>query len=176
MKDEERKLINDFILDRITENEFKDKFSVDIEEKPDYIKELLISAYNEKNSDDIYFIINLVSYFKLINETYIEIFCKLLNSHSHYMHEDIARQLQLLKAEKAIEVLYQTALTKFEYLEYDNSYVLARKCMWALGDIGTDKAIEKLRFLANVDDEELREYAMEQFNRECLSKYILRKD
>ena len=83
----------------------------------------------------------------------------------HYKHEDIAQRLQHLKSPDAIECLYRTALTKFDYLDWDNSYSLARKCMWALGDINTDESKKKIELLAESEDEEIRAYAFEQLNR-----------
>ncbi|MGL5152765.1 MAG: HEAT repeat domain-containing protein [Clostridium sp.] len=170
MNNVERKLITELNFNKITQNEFIKKFPVDIKNNPMYIKELLFTAYDEKNADDVFFLLELAYEFDLIKENYVDILCELLDSKWNYSHEDIARRLQELKSEKAIEVLYKTALTKFEYLKHDNSYSLARKCMWALGDIGTDKAIEKLKLLANSEDEELREYAIEQFNRDKIKK------
>lgn len=170
MNDNERKLILELGLDKITEDEFTEKFSVDIRSNPDYVEKLLICAYNEKNADDVEYSLTVAYKFNLITERYVDILCKLLESSWHYRHEDIAKILQSMKSPSSIEYLYRTALTKFEYLEYDNSYALARKCMWALGDIGTDKAIERLKLLANSEDEELRGYAIEQFNREKIKE------
>lgn len=166
MNDNERKLILELGIERITEQEFLEKFTVNIKSNSDYVEELLNCAYNEKSSDDVDYALTVAYKFNLITEKYVDILCKLLESDWHYKHEDIARSLQKLKSEKAVDVLYKTALTKFEYLEYDNSYSLARKCMWALGDINTDKSIAKLKLLSESEDEEIKEYAVEQFNRE----------
>jgi hypothetical protein len=173
MKENERRLILELGINKISEQEFIERFPVNIKGNSDYVEELLNNAHDDKNSDDVDYALMIAYKFNLITEKYIDVLCKLLGSDWHYKHEDIARGLQKLRSEKAVEVLYKTALTKFEYLDYDNSYSLARKCMWALGDIHTDKAIEKLKLLAESEDKEIKEYAIEQFNREKIKeKYV----
>ncbi|MFO0828315.1 MAG: SseB family protein [Phycisphaerales bacterium] len=83
----------------------------------------------------------------------------------HHLHEDIVRSLQLLKHAPAVDVLAAAALTKHEYLAYDNSYALARKCTWALADIGTDAAREKLAALSRCTDATIAGYAQKRLDR-----------
>jgi ubiquinone biosynthesis protein UbiJ len=89
----------------------------------------------------------------------------LLRSTAHTRHEDLARWLQDLRDPRAVEALYAVALTKHEYLAYNNSYALARKCTWALADIGTESANEKLCLLAGCDDVEIAGYAQTRLAR-----------
>jgi hypothetical protein len=89
----------------------------------------------------------------------------LLRSTRHKRHEDVARWLQELRDPRAIEALYATALSKHEYLEYDDSHALARKCTWALADIGTVEAQERLRVLARSEDPEIAGYAQRRLDR-----------
>jgi hypothetical protein len=56
----------------------------------------------------------------------------------------------------------QRALTKHEYLAYDDSTALAVKCIWALHDIGTADAIEKLKLLADSAAGAIRQNACER--------------
>lgn len=165
MNDNDRKLILDLVLDNISTQKFLEKFPENIMSDPNCMEKLLASAYNEKNPDDVEYALMIAYKFNLITERYVDILCNLLESDWHYKHEDIARTLQELKSPKSIESLYRTALTKFDYLEYDNSYALARKCTWALGDINTNEAKKKLELLAESDDEEISNYAIKQLNR-----------
>jgi HEAT repeat protein len=48
---------------------------------------------------------------------------------------------------------------KLEYLQYDENFALARKCTWALTDIGTDAAMAKLQELAGSSNPKIRSYA-----------------
>jgi hypothetical protein len=88
----------------------------------------------------------------------------LLRAGGHYQHEDLARWLQDLRDPRAVDALYEVALTKHEYLAFNNSYALARKCTWALADIGTREAREKLRLLAGGDDPEIAGYAQKRLD------------
>ncbi|HTL33076.1 MAG TPA: hypothetical protein VL326_08120 [Kofleriaceae bacterium] len=80
-------------------------------------------------------------------------------------HEDVALVLQWRRDARAIDALFETALTKFPYLDHDNSYPLARKCTWALADIGTPEARAKLGILAATDDPEIAGYAQRRLDR-----------
>ncbi|MEZ6038528.1 MAG: hypothetical protein R3F29_13690 [Planctomycetota bacterium] len=82
----------------------------------------------------------------------------------HYRHEDLAHSLQQLKYVPAIDALAEAALTKHEYLDYDNSYALARKCTWALADIGTDAAKGKLEALSRCGDPTIEGYAQKRLD------------
>lgn len=85
--------------------------------------------------------------------------CQLLESHWHFNHESIAILLQQIADPTTINTLFQTATKKFDYLDYDNSYPLSRKCTWALADIGTVEAKEALNKLAANSDQKIAGYA-----------------
>lgn len=89
----------------------------------------------------------------------------LLRSDAHGRHEDVARWLQELRDPRAVDALYAAALTEHVYLAHDGGHALARKCTWALADIGTAEAREKLRLLADSDDPETAGYARERLDR-----------
>ena len=89
----------------------------------------------------------------------------LIESDWHYRHEDIARLLQDAKDNRATSALHRIASRKFEYLNYDNSYALARKCTWALADIGTLESKNALVDLANSNDETIAGYAQRRIDK-----------
>lgn len=74
--------------------------------------------------------------------------CEALLADWHQSHEDVARTLQRLRDPLSVEALYTAALSRHDYLAYDDSAALARKCTWALADIGTPAARERLELLA----------------------------
>lgn len=84
---------------------------------------------------------------------------ELLRAPWHTRHEDTARWLQQLRDPRAVDALFDIATTKFPHFEHDNSYALARKCTWALADIGTPEARTKLEALAGISDPEIAGYA-----------------
>lgn len=90
---------------------------------------------------------------------------ELLGSEAHVRHEDVARWLQQLRDPRAVEALHAAALTEHGHLGHDGGHALARKCTWALADIGTPEAREKLRLLAEGDDAEIAGDALRRLER-----------
>jgi hypothetical protein len=82
----------------------------------------------------------------------------------HTSHEDIASALQDIRDPSTVGALFEAALTRHQYLAFDDNYGLARKCIWALHDIGTDEARNKLQILSDSDIEPIRRYALKRLN------------
>jgi hypothetical protein len=82
----------------------------------------------------------------------------------HFKHEDIASILQDLRSPTSVDALYKAALSQLKYLDYDDSYALARKCIHALGDIDTAYSKEKLRLLATSKIPIVKEKAEKQLH------------
>jgi hypothetical protein len=82
----------------------------------------------------------------------------------HFKHEDIALALQRLRVPATADALAQAALMKHDYLAYNGSHAFARKCTWALADIGTPEARAHLESLSRVDDVELAAYAKKRLD------------
>ncbi len=95
----------------------------------------------------------------LANQEYIDCLNIILTQSWHYSHETIAGYLQLMKSPTSVDALLKTAQMKFEYLEYDNSEALARKCTWALADIGTDLSKSALKKLSDFKEPQIASYA-----------------
>lgn len=89
---------------------------------------------------------------------------ELLLARWHTRHEDTALWLQQLRDPRAVDALFETAFSKFPHFEHDNSYALARKCTWALADIGTPEARAKLEEIARRADEEIAGYAQRRLD------------
>lgn len=162
MNIKEKDLIIDFALKKITKEDFLSTYSVNPAIEKQHVLQLLEKAYQEKNADDVDILLVLGFLFDVFSKDYIDILCKLIVEDWHYKHEDIALVLQKLKSPESIDALYKTALAKFEYLDYDDSYALARKCIHALGDMNTDYAKEKLKLLAASDIDIIKEKAEKQ--------------
>ena len=82
----------------------------------------------------------------------------------HKRHEDIALTLQHLRVPSTVDVLAKAALVKYDHLAYDDSHAFARKCTWALADIGTLEARAHLERLARADDTEIAAYAQKRLD------------
>ncbi len=127
------------------------------------INEKLKDAAKSNNPDEVEKAV-VVAFEAGLTKDLTESLIRLMGLEWHRRHEDIARALQELKDPSAIDVLYNTALKEFEYLDYDEFYGLARKCTWALADIGTDAAKGKLYELAKCNNPKIQEYAQKRLD------------
>ena len=152
---------------RKIKRKFLKDFTVDVTKNPQYALQLLETAYNEKNADDVELSMDIIGMFDLFSKEYpkeyICLLLKLLEADWHHEHENIVWIFQQeLKISEAVNPLYETALKQFEYLEYDEFFALAVKCIWALGAIKTKEAIEKLELLARSDNKIIKKNALNQ--------------
>lgn len=88
----------------------------------------------------------------------------LLKMDGHYNHEGIIGILQRIKDARAVEGIYNASLLYHSYLAYDDTSGLARKCTWALADIGNEEAYEKLRLLAANPNVHVAGYAQKRLD------------
>ncbi len=88
-----------------------------------------------------------------------EVLCELILQDWHMQHENIAMVLQNLRLPGTVDCLYRAALVEFPYLDYDESYALGVKCLYALQAIGSDDAKAKLGLIAGGDNPVLAENA-----------------
>ncbi|MBK7398395.1 MAG: hypothetical protein IPJ34_19405 [Myxococcales bacterium] len=82
----------------------------------------------------------------------------------HTVHEDVARALQTLQHPSSVESLFAAAHAQQPYLEYDECFGLARRCTWALADIGTPEARQRLIDLAAGDNAIIAGYAQKRLD------------
>lgn len=88
----------------------------------------------------------------------------LLEAPWHFKHEDIVSLLQKLRPPEAVAALERAALIRHTYLDYDVRFALARKCTWALADIGTDEAKAALRRLTQSKNRYVLLYALRRLH------------
>jgi hypothetical protein len=164
MTNEEKQLLNKFYLRQISEGDFLERYPVDLKKNEKHIYLSIKEAYDTQNGDDLGLALTLAVFATPIcyTDEFVELLCLLLKAKWHYQHENIATMLQSIKSPKSIDTLYDTVLTKFDYLDYDDSIPLAVKCIHALGEINTEYAKEKLRFLAGSDLAIIKEKAKKQ--------------
>lgn len=93
---------------------------------------------------------------------YGPILASLLLCTNHQRNEDIAQTLQWEKDPRTVEALYQAAATIHDHLHYDEFFNVARKCTWALADIGTPEARAKLQLLAKSENLTIAGYAQKR--------------
>ena len=149
----------------ISFQQLQKEFLKNDDERIEYIKTELEKAYNEKNGDSVDILISAIYMFELYSEKFVDILCKLTKEEWHGKHEDIVFYLQKMELPSTIDCIYNLAISNFEKYRWDDNFALVRKCCFALGDINTPKAKEKLELLLQSEEETIREHAMEQLNR-----------
>lgn len=82
----------------------------------------------------------------------------------HFRHEDVAHAIQWLRCRDAVFVLEQRATNSPQYLAWDENHALARKCTWALADIGTDEAKQALMRLSKSDVVAIQGFAQKRLD------------
>jgi hypothetical protein len=165
MTELEKQLAVDLATHTITKEEFLQRFPASLTDNT-YLMEGLKSSRVERNADDVECLMLL--FFCLgfdKDKTFVPVLCDLLAEDWHRNHEDIAMVMQSLRASESVEVLYHAATRDLAYLDFDEAFALAVKCCWALGDIGTPEAIEKLKLIAQSPNKVKREAALYQLDR-----------
>jgi hypothetical protein len=156
--------IVDFVLGRIPYADLIRKIGGDPLEQPDFILTTLNEARLTMNADDVDCTLVLAARLELLTANLAPVLAELLLQPWHHKHEDIARTLQNLCVPETADALASAALIKHEYLEYNDSQAFARKCVWALADIGTPQARAHLENLARGPHLEVVAYAQKRLD------------
>jgi hypothetical protein len=140
----------DFHWGKVNEPALFECFGTDFHLFPSKALHLLASTLKSRNEGQVESLLSLCFRFGALDclGESVPLLCQLLEEDFHQRHEDIARHLQLLKDPRSVDSLYQACFATLPYRDYDENENLARKCIWALHDIGTDAAFERLRQLA----------------------------
>ena len=174
MTDEERELILSYaaegaMLDDAARARLRERFlrayPVDLRAHPEYLDEELERAAHARDGGALECALTLGGFMGGLDRRHVPLLSRVLPEPWHHCHEDIAWALQHLASAGSEEALYVTAVADYSYLDYDEVFALARKCAWALGDIGTPAAVQKLRLLLQSDNPVKREHALEQIRR-----------
>ena len=160
---EQQKLTWDLCRRRITVEQFVAAAGID-PRQPGFAERSLAKAIAGREGRDFEAVLLLIGQFRLHVPNRAQIFAALLAERWHQKHEDLAIALQLMRDPGTVEALARAARSKFEYF-YDESHAFARKCCWALADIGTRAARDRLRELAECEDAEIRGYAQKRLDR-----------
>jgi hypothetical protein len=163
MTEQQRKAIVEFAVGRGTKQEVCSLLGFDIEREADQVLGLLDDAVESQRASDVECAL-LIAFKTSFTPDFVPTLAGLLAMPWHHSHEDIVGALQKLKDPRAVEALYEAALASHDYLAYDELFGLARKCTWALADIGTAEALAKLRLLATCDNQRIASYAQKRID------------
>lgn len=167
MTPEEQQLAFDLVIgrygkSRISPEEFARRFPSALE-KGKLALNVIEEANRKQSADEVGAALIIGAIFGFTAE-HIPVLCGLLHVDWHSCHEDIVSTLQELKDARAVDAVYRAASVKHEYLAYDEFFGLARKCTWALADIGTSDALAKLHLLAASDNSVIAGYAKKRID------------
>lgn len=153
-------LVEYFINRKIGKEELLQKLSIELEFSlnENSCLQKLEAALNQHDSESIEVFL-MVGFMIGFTSQASVIMCKLIISPDHNSHEDIANFLKELADPKTADCLYKAAELQFAYLDYDETYQFARKCIKALFAIGDENSINKIRMLTKSKIPEIAEHA-----------------
>ena len=167
----EKKIFEDFFSKKIDKDLFIAKLGVNEKEFPvELYKEI---EKNMVQQDPVMseYLVYALSIWVWDKENFgkrpVKYFLKLLNElvlyDWHKQHETIVDILQIISDESSIEPLYQTMYLKLQYLEWDDSYSLQKRCIRAITSIGGEKAVGYLELLKQEDNTIVKELAQRKW-------------
>jgi len=158
----QKKLVIDFALERVSEEEFLRNFPASPEQRQSLGLEMLRFAASEKDADAVE-CGTILGYRFGMTEDYVDALNALALEDWHRDHEDVVFALGKVKSPTSVEPLFLAAQKSHGYLEAsapddgDGHSELRSKCIHALGNIGTVEALARLEDLhARFDDPLLR--------------------
>jgi len=156
MNQQQQDLMIDLVSHRISKDCFLESLFKGGDIPEDYLRAELETALEMKDADSVECLLIFGAVFGFTQDC-ADVLCRLLVEEWHISHEDIARELKVFRYPGAVDYLFKTALTCYPYIA--SEHALGVKCIYALHEIGTDKAREKLQLLAKVDNAEMSERA-----------------
>lgn len=152
-----------YLFNKISQSELEQELRIELD--TEFVIGLLKECMNERNPEYVEIALMIGFKHSLFTKAVQDDLMNLLKEDWHRKHEDIVRVIQEVGDFKAADVLYETCLKKYEYLAYNNSEALARKCIKALGKIGGIEVKEKLLLLSKCEDDYIRKTSLEQLQK-----------
>jgi len=157
------RLVYDLANDRISAETFVREFGA-AEPRDKIAPAILETALIEKNAADVAH--GLAVGFKLgFSAEYTKLLSNLFELDWHCSHEDIISALDELRDSELVDLFYKATRVIPPYLDFDENRALAVKAIWALGNLGTDKARTKLKEISQSEHPRLKAVALEQLRR-----------
>lgn len=167
MDKESERIIHSYSLQEIDKATFLEQFSPVLLRDSNLAADIIYQGISNKSSEDIRlgYIMMLIQNDILGYALNLNVLCLLLTNKYHFHHEDIAMLLKGVKSPETVDSLYYAAELQYDYLNYDDTYQFARKCIKALAAIGSENAYEKLRLLTNSRIPEIGAYARKELRK-----------
>ncbi|TDB64661.1 hypothetical protein [Arundinibacter roseus] len=162
-----KELSHQYIRREISWEEFWERYSKDNVIFEGYLLHLCKKALAEQSADTIFEAMFIVHYFKdePTDDTFLDILVACMAGRWHQQHEDLVHYYKGCFREKDIPVLMELVHFQPEYLEWDESRQLARKCIYAIEKINAEAASLAIKELVASEDETVRYYAQKVLDR-----------
>ncbi len=162
MKQKTRELISALSVGAVGADEFIEAYFDGKPPAESQVMELLREGISKRDADAIEEAVVLLYVCDFDLRAFAAPCRELLSADWHYKHEDIAQLLGEIKDPASVDCLYEAATREYAYLDYDDTYQLARKCIKALSAIGSEAAVVRLRELSLQDNAMVAEYARKE--------------
>lgn len=148
----------------ITEDEFLQLVGISRNEVDDFIRKLFLEAIESKNE------LTISSAFRLswrfgFPEGMLRLLSPLLRVGWAFRQEDIVDAIQDCNFTEGVDDLYYLINHPPVYLSPDDYELLAVKAVWALGSLGTERALELLLTLVKSKNRKIQVCAIRQVRR-----------
>jgi hypothetical protein len=159
-----QQLILDLLLGRVSAQQFYAAYPTSEATASGEGSEMLKRAVEEQDGVAAEFGLYLGHKFGITPE-YLEPLNALADAEWHQRHEDAVAGLAKLHHPSSVEPLYGAARLRPQYLDYDETFALAKKAVHALEAIQTTQAVEKLGQLLSQSPDVVKEYAKRALTR-----------
>ncbi|WDF64017.1 hypothetical protein [Flavobacterium sp. KACC 22763] len=162
------KEINQFINEFRVEKLISKRLITDIfgsEVNINQIVEVLNTSKVHKNELFLEVLLILIDHYKLKDKRLTNLLCELIVEEWHFKHEDIALSLKETSDPEIVDFLNIAIFLNLKYLEYDETYQLARKCIKGIASINNFNSLSKLQNLLNNENKIISGYARRELDR-----------
>jgi hypothetical protein len=129
-----------------------------------HCRQLLRKAIGRKSADELEHAITICTLFRIFSPQFSDLLCEALRADWHVSHEDLAMIMAEIKDPATVACLSEMSTRRFSYLEYDDTFQFARKCIKALSAIDSKEAINGLQMLAKDENGIIAAYALKELN------------
>jgi hypothetical protein len=154
----QQQLILDLLLGKLGEQEFYDRYPTSAAEVTEVGLHMLERGLQERDPVAVEFGLYITHRFG-VTPQHLGVLNALAPAPWHERHEDAVSALAQLRDPSSVVPLYEAARLRLAYLEYDESFALARKAIRALQGIQTVEAVDRLGLLAKDAESPVSDYA-----------------
>ncbi|MEL6192113.1 MAG: hypothetical protein AAFR66_08690 [Bacteroidota bacterium] len=165
LTENQKKIILDLALQKLSLQEFFEKYPLDESQIKDYIHQLYKEAFDEKSDDTLEFSLLLHGFLGLRDwrNGFSSIWRELLKEGWHRQHEDLVVCITGFEDPQDIDLLFQIACTKFDYMIEEDNVALTTRCVYALGSLHHPEAKKRIALIAKLNDYPSVQYAVNRY-------------